>query len=496
MADAASAATASGGDSDQKTNGALQAEQKERGDSDGATAGSNVTKDRSSSTASDKRRRSTGNAAKRRLTKGSSTASVNSNGEGYGDYDDDDFDLEEPFSDSDDEGAVKAPSTRKLNLPIPRGRIRTLSGTVPAVGYSPKWGGPTMCVSCLQFFDLPSMVEQFTGHLLSEHHIVVTEIELIVDLKRYIEYWRQRFAKDGIEQIFPKVIPKEGDAYFGKSDHVHFMSEQLPEDYSLRQRLAMRRLEEALACQQREREESTFSQQCLFCRYTARGNRSKIIHHLYMIHHLNLGSPDNLVFVTEYVEHLREKLNRNECIYCEKTFADRTALMEHMRKRQHREVNPKNNYYDKFYIINYLELGKKWLDVLAEDFEDTMPTFVDSDEEEEEESWHEWQEDNLDEDQTRIVCLFCDESFDNAGPMIEHIKAGHDLDLIEKMEEEKMDVYARIKLINYIRKQTYNAICFLCGRDDLGSWQALRKHQADNGHLSKGLPARTLWDTD
>lgn len=25
-----------------------------------------------------------------------------------------------------------------------------------------------------------------------------------------------------------------------------------------------------------------------------------------------------------------------------------------MRKRNHREVNPTNNYYDKFYIINYL----------------------------------------------------------------------------------------------------------------------------------------------
>lgn len=47
-------------------------------------------------------------------------------------------------------------------------------------------------------------------------------------------------------------------------------------------------------------------------------------------------------------------------------------------------MNPKNHYYDKFYIINYLELGKRWLDVLAEDFEDTMPTFQDSDEEEEE----------------------------------------------------------------------------------------------------------------
>jgi hypothetical protein len=38
------------------------------------------------------------------------------------------------------------------------------------------------------------------------------------------------------------------------------------------------------------------------------------------------------------------------------------------------------------------------------------------------ESWHEWQEDNLDEDQTRVVCLFCDESFDLAGPLISHIK--------------------------------------------------------------------------
>jgi hypothetical protein len=89
--------------------------------------------------------------------------------------------------------------------------------------------------------------------------------------------------------------------------------------------------------------------------------------------------------VTEYIEHLREKIARNECIYCEKTFADRNTLMEHMRKKNHKEVNPKNNYYDKvrkrenkyekhsvyfqFYIINYLELGKRWLDVLAEDFE-------------------------------------------------------------------------------------------------------------------------------
>lgn len=63
------------------------------------------------------------------------------------------------------------------------------------------------------------------------------------------------------------------------------MSARVTDDYALRQRLAMRRLEEALQCQQREREETTFYLQCMFCRYLARGNRSKIIHHLYMVGH-------------------------------------------------------------------------------------------------------------------------------------------------------------------------------------------------------------------
>uniref|UniRef100_A0A915APY1 C2H2-type domain-containing protein n=1 Tax=Parascaris univalens TaxID=6257 RepID=A0A915APY1_PARUN len=425
---------------------------------------------------------------KRRTTKTSSNSMTS---EGY-EYDDD-FELDEPFSDSDEEVSK---SVKKLTLPIPRGRIRTLSGTVPIVGYSPKWGGPTMCLSCLHFFDLPDMIPNFAEHLLAEHHIVVIEMELIVDPKRYVEYWRQRFAKESIDKVFPKIIPQEGSPFFGKTDYYFEMSEALPEDYSLRQRLAMRRLEEALSCQQRERDDASFSLQCIFCRYTARGNRSKIIHHLYMIHHLNLGSPDNLVFVQEYIEHLKDKLCRNECIYCEKTFSDRNTLMDHMRKRNHREVNPKNNYYDKFYIINYLELGKRWLDVLAEDFEDTMPTFVDSDDEEEEDSWHEWQEDNLDEEQTRVVCLFCEESNDLAAPLLEHIKEKHHFDVLGIIEKEKLNTYERMKMLNFIRKQNYNAVCFVCGKSNLGSLQELRKHLADSDHMAKGLPERAVWDTE
>lgn len=43
-----------------------------------------------------------------------------------------DEDLEEPFSDSDDE-SPRHREPQKMQLPIPRGRIRTLSGTVPVV---------------------------------------------------------------------------------------------------------------------------------------------------------------------------------------------------------------------------------------------------------------------------------------------------------------------------------------------------------------------------
>ncbi|CAB3397731.1 unnamed protein product [Caenorhabditis bovis] len=420
------------------------------------------------------------------------TLSQVSNGDAY-DYSDE-YDLEEPFSDSEDE-SFRPKKPQKMNLTIARGRIRTLSGTVPLVGYSPHWGGPTMCLSCLQFFDLPDQIPKFADHLLKEHKIVVSEMHLIVDPKRYIEHWRQRFVKESIDQVFPRIEPSEGENYYGETDYYYLMSENVAEDRTLRQRLAMRRLEEALSCQQREREDTSFQLQCIFCRYNARGNRSKIIHHLYMIHHLNLGSPDNLVFVTEYIEHLKEKLHRNECIYCEKVFPDRNTLMDHMRKRNHREVNPKNHYYDKFYIINYLELGKRWLDVLAEDFEDTMPTFQDSDEEEEDQEWCEWQEDNLDADETRVVCLLCEHTDDNASTLLEHMKATHEFDVLKLFQEAKFTSYQRLRLINYIRKQNYHANCWVCSDENLENPLALSKHIQEHKPL-KALPDSSIWDNE
>lgn len=86
-----------------------------------------------------------------------------------------------------------------------------------------------MCVSCLQFFNLPEQMEEFKEyvliiccvyfnclrHLLKEHKIIISELELIVDPKRYVEHWRQRFNKESIDRIFPRVDVNEDHYLYG-----------------------------------------------------------------------------------------------------------------------------------------------------------------------------------------------------------------------------------------------------------------------------------------
>uniref|UniRef100_A0A915JQT3 Uncharacterized protein n=1 Tax=Romanomermis culicivorax TaxID=13658 RepID=A0A915JQT3_ROMCU len=85
-------------------------------------------------------------------------------------------------SDSEDEESAK--ERKRSALPLPEKRLLTLSGTVPLVGYSPKFGGASMCLSCMEFFDLPAETTKYVKHLLENHKLVIEDIELIVDLKR------------------------------------------------------------------------------------------------------------------------------------------------------------------------------------------------------------------------------------------------------------------------------------------------------------------------
>ncbi len=48
-----------------------------------------------------------------------------------------------------------------------------------------------------------------------------------------------------------------------------------------------------------------------------------------------------------------------------------------MRKKQHKKIDGKNHEYDKFYLINYLEPGRGWEEMLAEDDRDIIPQHQD-----------------------------------------------------------------------------------------------------------------------
>lgn len=140
-------------------------------------------------------------------------------------------------------------------------------------------------------------------------------------------------------------------------------------------------------------------------------------------HSFSIGLPDNVVFCEDFLDTLQNKLDKwdvfphstivrvieevkaegqgfinssvlsLQCLYCEKTFRDKTTLKDHMRKKNHRRINASNQEYDRFYVINYLvkesdsdlgfcltsgisvdllcclfqELGKTWEEVQSED---------------------------------------------------------------------------------------------------------------------------------
>lgn len=90
------------------------------------------------------------------------------------------------------------------------------------------------------------------------------------------------------------------------------------------------------------------------------GTRQGFLEHLSKQHNLHLGNPQNLVFIEKLINKIEDKLKNLQCIYCEKTFPQRNILKEHMRKKLHKRIQPKNKDYDEFYIINYLEEGKNW----------------------------------------------------------------------------------------------------------------------------------------
>ncbi|XP_043350975.1 zinc finger protein 277 isoform X1 [Dermochelys coriacea] len=333
------------------------------------------------------------------------------------------------------------------------------------------------CIFCEEYFPQAEQ-DQLLKHMIIEHKLVIADVKLVADFRRYILYWKKKFTEQPITD-FCSVIRTNSEAPVEEQDNYFLLCDVLPEDRLLREQLQQKRLREILEQQQRERDDTSFHSICMFCDKEFTGNRSVLFNHMARDHAFNVGLPDNIVNCNEFLAALQKKLDNLQCLYCEKTFRDKNTLKDHMRKKQHRRINAKNTEYDRFYIINYLEFGKSWEEVQSEDDRELLDNL--------EEDWSDWEEHPV-----CAVCLFCEKQADTTKKLCFHMKEAHGFDLLKIKAEHGLKFYQQVKLVNFIRREIHQCRCYNC-KEMFQSKTELISHMEVTKHITF-LPTRSTWD--
>ncbi|KAK5901571.1 hypothetical protein CesoFtcFv8_006926 [Champsocephalus esox] len=334
---------------------------------------------------------------------------------------------------------------------------------------------PLVCLFC------PSSERQkdvLLKHLLLEHKLVIADVKLIADLPKYLLFWRGRFLEQPITD-FCSVIKTNSTGPIEKQEDYFLLCDVLPEDRVLREKLQQKRLEEVLEQQQQEREDRSFQRVCMFCSDEFSGNRSSLLNHMAREHSFSIGLPDNIVYCNQFLDALQRKLDNLQCLYCEKTFRDKTTLKDHMRKKAHRRINANNSEYDRYYIINYLELGKTWEEVQSEDDREMVDDGDDD--------WSDWQSHPV-----SAVCLFCDHQSETMEQIYTHMKDAHGFDLHKLRTELSLRFYDQVKLVNFLRRQLHQSRCYGC-QETFSCRQEVLRHLKEAGHGMQ-LPHKSTWN--
>ncbi|RUS21796.1 hypothetical protein BC937DRAFT_91438 [Endogone sp. FLAS-F59071] len=315
------------------------------------------------------------------------------------------------------------------------------------------------CPAVAPFTDTTALVK----HLKEQHHVMFCDIHhMYIALDRYISHWAKEVQTKGLEAIGVK-----------DNEDVYIIDPKMSaEDKELRDTLQREKLNEILKIQERERhKDSKQPRKCLFCKNMCE-NRTALFKHMFSEHNFNIGLPDNLVNVNEFLDMLEGKLTNLQCLYCEKIFTTPAVLRKHMRKKKHFKIAAKNRLYDPFYVINYLEPGKNWENFESERYE--------SDEDRRDDSWADWDEDEPEP----TMCLFDDVVLASAMEALDHMRDIHAFDLSKVKAERGLDFYKTVILINYIRYQTSQNTCYSCGAS-FGELAHMTAHMQQAGCLTK-----------
>eukprot|EP00053_Salpingoeca_punica_P017542 m.169207 g.169207 ORF g.169207 m.169207 type:complete len:472 (-) comp17235_c1_seq3:2766-4181(-) len=361
---------------------------------------------------------------------------------------------------------------------------------------------PYICPCCDM---LHAELDATLKHLMQAHHVVVGEVDALANVHKYFEHWHERLKHAPIESLVTKITtaPVTGpvdalgrqmrhssigsstatatqpsasaEAANTSNNEYYFMCDVVPEDKALREALQTERLKKILDCQRNEKLCSQNANwRCLFCKEQSQGDRFVIFRHMLAAHGFNIGLPDNMVHVHEFLSTLQAAIVNLQCLYCEKTFRDRTLLKSHMRKKKHYKIDPRNTTYDRFYVINYAEAGRSWKELEQDAMQDSV-----SGQSDEENTWDDWN----DEGEASTKCLFCPSACPSPAACFAHMKDAHDFDFWQLVDTWQLTFYHRIKLVNFVRHQLEQKKCPQCDASS-GTSEELLAHMKENNHFS------------
>lgn len=360
------------------------------------------------------------------------------------------------------------------------------------------------CLFCEKSFKFYAEKQDYLTHLYLQHRLIIGDEDEVAIFHEYLTFWRNKFGgvdTNIAEYCTTMVMDQLPDGTPSKNERYFLLCDVLPQDYELRQNLRKKCLELALAQHQFERTDQSYERNCLFCRDVIKPTRSTFIEHLFGKHFLQLGKPENLVFVDELIDTVQEKLEHLICLFCEKTFKDRPTLKEHMRKKGHKRINPDNKNYDRFFLIHYQNKSnnhqqrKKQHEKVQKNYKKAQPK-VESHQAEEDSAldhdrdrdrdrdsdsnsnWSDWEGDDQD-----VTCLYCAHKNSNFTEVKTHMIFEHGIDFDRQTEE--MSFYDRVKMVNFVRRKMYTLECITCN-ERFQTSSSLEDHLKECFHYSLG----------
>lgn len=370
------------------------------------------------------------------------------------------------------------------------------------------------CLKCDKKFAFPQQQDDYLAHLFLAHRLVIADVNEIALLEEYLKYWEKDFKQHELEEFCTTMLLDQmPDGTPAKNEKYYLLSDILPKDYELRTKLKKERLEKALAQHQFELTDRNFSRECLYCRDVITGLRSLYLEHLFNKHFLQLGKPENLIYIDELIGKVQSNLENLICLYCEKVFKDRATLKEHMRKKAHKRINPNNKSYDKYFLQNYkfVENSQQTRNqhkhhkkskqnnpppTTSQRTRSSSQRTADSVDfeqrfahksEDSDSDWSDWNGD--DEPVQPLNCLYCQQQSKDFSIFKQHLLQEHKVDFDESVKG--LNFYQKVKVVNYIRRQVCLLRCVTCNQR-FESQEQLLQHLKEEEHF--GIGSQKQWD--